>query len=175
MKKHLILIGFKHSGKSTLGRELGAKLGRNFVDLDEAIQAAHLEQTGEDLSCREILRGHGEEHFRELEHEVLKTALTNPNPLILALGGGTPMMQENQDLIRPHQVVHISAPKSVIFERIMIHGKPAFFSAEVDAFDHFQELWAKRAPIFESLADVTIQNKGALEPVVNEIIEHFQA
>jgi shikimate kinase len=175
MKQHLILIGFKHSGKSTLGRELATKLGRKFVDLDEAIQAEHQAETGEELSCREILRSHGEEHFRELEHEVLKRVLAQPGAAIVALGGGTPMMQENQALIRGHKVVHISAPKSVIFERIMIHGKPAFFSAEVDAFDHFQELWAKRAPIFESLAELTIQNKGALEPVVNEILDHFEA
>lgn len=172
---HLILIGFKHTGKTSLGKSLAERMGRGFVDLDEEIVREHAEKEGKRVSCREILNQHGEEYFRELEHATLEKTLASTDDFVLALGGGTPMMEENQVLIRQHHVVHVTAPKSIVFERIMINGKPAFFPKDVDTFDSFQELWKQRIPVFDSLAKVTIQNSGSLENLTDEILSHLKA
>lgn len=172
---HLILIGFKHTGKTSLGKSLAERMGRGFIDLDEEIVRAHKEDGDSHKTCREILNEHGEEYFRELEHSTLENVLASSEDFVLAVGGGTPMTVRNQDLMKAHHVVHVTAPKSIVFERIMINGKPAFFPKEGDTFDNFQELWTKRIPVFDSLAKVTIQNSGSLDSLTDEILSHLKA
>lgn len=171
--KHLILIGFKNTGKSSVGQELASRLGLSFIDLDEKITDHHQEISEEKQTCREIMRAHGEAFFRTLEHEVLKKIITSPEMSIIALGGGTPTREENRDLLVQHHVIHISAPKSIVFERIMINGKPAFFPEDQDAFISFQELWNAREPIFRELATVTIQNTGTVRDSVEDTMKQL--
>lgn len=171
--QHIILIGFKNAGKSVIGVALAKKLQRPFIDLDEKIQEAHANQTGEKilLSCRKIMELRGEKHFRELEHEALKNILSTQKPLALAVGGGTPMMPENRKLLAKHAVVWVSAPKSLIFERIMANGTPAFFPKNEELSDSFQKLWNEREPVYKKLAGIKVQNTGSVEDAVAEILK----
>lgn len=174
MSSHLILIGFKHAGKSILGESLSTRLKRPFLDLDAEIVTLHAKQCGHEESCREIIHKHGEAFFRDLESEVLAKILEEEIPLVLALGGGTPLMERNQTLLQGHELVHVSAPRSIVFERIMINGKPSFFSQEVDAFDQFQELWAERMPLFDRLAKITVKNEGSIDALTDEVLAHLK-
>lgn len=169
--QHIIVIGFKNAGKSTVGQALAKELKRPFVDLDDRIREAHTKRTGEDISCRKIMQQHGEEHFRKLEHEVLDRTLEAAEPLVLAVGGGTPMTPANRDMLARHVVIQVSAPKSIVFERIMINGKPAFFPKNEEPFHSFQKLWKEREPVFNGLADITVQNTGSVEEAVKKILE----
>ena len=87
------LIGFMGAGKTTLGRILGLRMGRRFVDLDDLIVA----DAG--LSIAEIFRQSGEERFRDLESAALARALAG-EPVVLAPGGGAPMRPANRALLR---------------------------------------------------------------------------
>ena len=78
-----------------------------------------------------------------------------------------------RELLRGHHMVHISAPKSVIFERIMTGGWPAFFPRGVDPFLFFEKIWAERQPVFTELASLTIDNSRSVEEAVAEIFEHL--
>lgn len=173
MSSHLVLIGFKHVGKSLLGENLSTRLERPFVDLDAELVRLHAKHCGQEESCREILHKHGDAFFRDLESEALSKILEGEVPLILALGGGTPLVERNQLLLQGHELVHVAAPRSVVFERIMINGKPAFFSPEGDAFDQFQELWAERIPVFERLAKITVKNEGSIDALTDEVLAHL--
>jgi shikimate kinase len=82
--RHLILIGLRASGKSTLGRRLAAEFGAPFVDLDDRTALLLGAAT-----VGEAFRAAGEHRFREAESEALRTALAEA-PQIIALGGGTP-------------------------------------------------------------------------------------
>ncbi|MDP9308721.1 MAG: hypothetical protein M3P15_10505, partial [Actinomycetota bacterium] len=74
------------AGKSTLGREVAARLHRPFVDVDARIEAS-------EGSIRTLFeRG----VFREVEERVALEALMQP-PAVIALGGGaveTPAIRE---------------------------------------------------------------------------------
>ena len=83
------------------------------------------------------------------------------------------MLQENRDVLVQHHVVHISALKSIVFERIMINGKPAFFPTEEGVFEGFQKLWNERDPIFKSIAKTTIQNDGSVEISVENVLKQL--
>ncbi len=172
--QHIILIGFKNAGKSTIGKELAEKIQRTFIDLDEEITKEHQKRSQKNLTCREIMKLHGEKFFRELEHEVLANIMTVKKPMILAVGGGTPMMKNNRNLLQKQMIVHITAPKSIIFERIVTNGKPAFFPKEQDSFVTFQELWNEREPIFNKIANITVKNSGSVEEAVEKLLEQMR-
>jgi shikimate kinase len=166
--KHIILIGFKHTGKSSIGKGLAERLGISFQELDSIVEDIDERTNGARRKPREIMRAEGEPHFRELETEALKTALVRPEATVIAAGGGTPMNPENRELIGQHMVVLVRAPKGVMYERIMVHGKPAFFPDDEDPYRAFLRILAEREPVFNELADVVLMNDRTLEESVEE-------
>jgi shikimate kinase len=80
------------------------------------------------------------------------------------------MIEANRKLLQDHINIHITAPKSIVFERIMINGKPAFFPKEQEPFEAFQKLWKEREPVFQNLATITVENVGTVEEAVENIV-----
>ena len=68
------------AGKSTLGEELAAKLGRPFVDVDAEIER--------DEPIARIFETGGEAAFRLRESKHARDALASSTPAVIALGGG---------------------------------------------------------------------------------------
>lgn len=134
--EHLILIGFKHAGKSTIGCKLASQLTRPFIDLDREIECHFFAENQEELSVRDIMLQKGEDFFRQLEQRTLATVLSR-DPAIIALGGGTPLAIENQALLKEKILIHIQAHPEWVFERIMKNGQPAFFKQDVDPIHSF--------------------------------------
>jgi shikimate kinase len=166
---HIILIGFKHVGKSVLGKQLAAELERPYRDLDEVIEHMHQRRNGVRQSCREIMNERGEEYFRQLEHEALAQVLNELPPAIIAVGGGTPLSPENQKLLRGHQLIHVTASKSRVYERIMVNGRPAFFPKGRNSYLAFNELWQERDMIYRQISKVTIDNSRSLDTTVQAL------
>lgn len=167
--RHIILIGFKNVGKSLIGKNLAAALNCPFIDSDRVLEDLYAARHPARLSCREIMRAEGEEFFRALEHEALKKVLFQTAPTIIAVGGGAPLQPKNAELFEDHQVVHLTAPKGVVYERIMINGWPAFFPRDLDPYLSFQNIWQDRMPRYERLATVTIENNASVEDVVGKL------
>jgi len=92
-KPHIIyIIGFMGSGKSTAGKKLASLLGWSFIDLDKKIE----EHAGKTIP--EIFSENGEEYFRNLEAQLLKSLKSCTNTLI-STGGGTPCYKDNMDFM----------------------------------------------------------------------------
>ncbi|PIT87556.1 MAG: hypothetical protein COU31_02355 [Candidatus Magasanikbacteria bacterium CG10_big_fil_rev_8_21_14_0_10_40_10] len=172
-QKHILLIGFKHAGKTSVGRFLSEKMEKPFVDLDEKIEEEFAKQKGQKLSVRQIVLQEGLDNFRQLENEVLTMVLNLADQHIVALGGGTPINDKNRELIVAHQVVHITADKSNIYERIMINGRPAFFNEDEDPYMAFRRVWDEREHIYDEIAQITVNNNDELERPVNELERIF--
>ena len=91
MRDNIIVMGMKHSGKSTHGRLLAAKFRKPFIDTDDAIENLYAEDRKTRLSCRDIYRTEGRVFFRGLEHEALcqvEERLSDGERAVIALGGG---------------------------------------------------------------------------------------
>ena len=81
------------SGKSTLGRQLAKRLNYHFVDTDDLIENQEI------TSISDIFKYKGENYFRMIESNILKTIQPNQG-LIVATGGGIPCFYNGIDLIR---------------------------------------------------------------------------
>ena len=86
------IIGFMGSGKTTAGRKLAGKLGWAFIDLDKKIE----EKAGKTIS--RIFSGDGEDFFRKIEAEVLKS-MRHQKETVISTGGGTPCHGDNMDFM----------------------------------------------------------------------------
>ncbi len=97
----IYLVGFMGSGKSTAGALLADRLGWDFYDVDNDIEAR------EKSSIPEIFEQYGEERFRAIETEAIRTRVymvRAGHPMVLALGGGAFARPENYDLLEDHGV-----------------------------------------------------------------------
>jgi Shikimate kinase len=112
----IYLVGFMGSGKSTVGRALARELGWGFCDLDEDIEAQHK------CSISEIFDQHGEAEFRRREHEALArrvNQIRKGDPLVIALGGGAFVQQNNFELIESAGVsIWLDPPFPIIRRRV---------------------------------------------------------
>ncbi|HEY0977949.1 MAG TPA: shikimate kinase [Flavobacteriales bacterium] len=153
----IFLIGFMCSGKTRVGRELSALLGRPFHDIDRVIEA----RTGPLVPW---FQAHGEAAFRELEREVLSDLLQEEQ-VVIACGGGTPFSFDNmQRMQRTGAVVHLDVPLEVLVERCARYGtdRPLLFGLKGEALkERVATLLQGRLPIYRQAA---YQVKGDRPP-----------
>lgn len=101
---HIALVGPTGAGKSSVGRALADLLGRPFVDLDQAVEAA----AGARVAL--VFEHEGEAGFRRREAAALAAALAAPVPALIACGGGVVLDPANRALLREQAlVVHLVA------------------------------------------------------------------
>ena len=111
----------------------------------------------------------GELIYRELEKEALKQVVQLQSAVI-SLGGGTAIQQANQEIIRSHKLLHIVAPRGIVFERIMVEGRPAFFDKDEDPYESFSRLWDERSAVYNNLTTCIVDNSDSIEQAVNQAI-----
>ena len=98
---NLILIGYRGSGKTTLGKKLAQQLWKDFVDVDHEI----CRRIG-NPSIAAIWQGHGEPYFREVEVAVTRD-FCERDDLVIALGGGTLMQAGAREAVEAADAVRV--------------------------------------------------------------------
>jgi shikimate kinase len=144
MSRTVYLVGFMGSGKSTVGRRLAERLGMDFVDLDDDIEAA----AGRRIA--EIFSQDGEGAFRDAEHAALAARVGQP--VVLALGGGAFTFARNRELLAGAGTsVWLDCPFAMALRRVEGFGhRPLAQDPE-----RFRELFEKRQADY-ALADVRV-------------------
>ena len=112
------LIGYRGSGKTSVGRLLATRLGLSFVDADEEL----VRRAGR--SIKTIFETDGEAMFRDLESAVLVDLLARDDG-VLALGGGVILREANRAALTASggQRVYLRADAETLYRRI--HADPA--------------------------------------------------
>ena len=111
VRRSVFLVGFMGVGKSTLGQRLAKRFRVPFYDMDEEIER----MSGKKI--HEIFEADGEDSFRAIETELLRS-IVNREPGVVATGGGTFCRPENRELIRSGGVsVWLDAPTDAILKR----------------------------------------------------------
>jgi shikimate kinase len=154
---NLVLIGYRGTGKSVVGRLLARKLNMDCVSMDAAI----VEKTG--MSIPEIVDKFGWVKFRDLESEVVRELSSRDN-IIIDSGGGVIERSENVETLKSRSVIFwLNADIDVIVARIsrgserpaLTEGKS--FTAEVE------EVLAARLPKYRAAAHHEIDT-GRITP-----------
>jgi len=110
---HLILIGLRGSGKTTIGRILAERLGRPFIDLDETIES------WAGCSIGEIFAREGESGFRERESAALAEAIEGIGSVI-STGGGIVLCESNRACLRDAGFVGwLTASPEILWQRML--------------------------------------------------------
>jgi len=145
--RHVVLIGFMGAGKTTHGKDAATRLGREFLDLDREIE----ERAGR--SIPELFEERGESGFRELEAHAARTALSDPEPAVIALGGGALGNPETRELVASAFTVLMDIDVDTAWERARRSKRPL---ARDEA--EFRRLYAERDEAYRAAADAVAQD-----------------
>lgn len=156
--ENIVLIGMPGSGKSTVGKLLAEQTGKAFADADELIP----ELVGK--SIQQIFAEDGEEVFRQWETKAL-TALGKKTGMVIATGGGCVMRAENEAILRQNGRIFCLERQ---LESLDTQGRPLSQTSGV------AQLYRIRKPLYAQFADYTIDNNGAPEDTVAEILQHWE-
>ena len=154
--ENVTLIGMPGAGKTTVGRILAQKLGREFVDCDEVL----VQRAG--MPIPDYFARFGEDAFRQLETALLQE-LGQKSRLVLATGGGCVTRPENRDLLRQNgTVVWLKRP----LEALPIAGRPVSQALGVE------EIYRRRQPLYEQFSDFAVDNTkpaAAAEAILQQL------
>jgi len=153
------IIGFMGSGKSTAGKKLASSLGWTFIDLDRKIE----ERAGKTIP--QIFSQNGEDHFRDIETDVLRS-MKSRTETIISTGGGTSCYGDNMDfMLQTGLTVYLKMTPGQLTKRLLVStgerpllknvpdGKLIFFIQEKLAY---REKWYNRANIILNGIDLDI-------------------
>jgi shikimate kinase len=140
------------SGKTTVGRAAAVRLGWDFLDSDQQVEA----RTGRTVA--QIWREEGEPVFRTLEKEALAEALasTARRPAVVAAAGGTVLDRDNRALLRRYPPV------------IWLRARPETLALRVPSGTH-RPLLDADAP--STLARLSTEREHLYREVADEVID----
>lgn len=170
---HIILIGMKHSGKTTVGKRLAGDLGLPFFDLDDLIIRCYTTEYKTRRSIEEIYKTEGASLFYRIEAHTLKQFLREEavkhESVVLALGGRTPLNPLIGASLRPMGLVcYINAPFKEVLSRVTQKGTSALLNTH-NPESALQEVYQTRHPVYLKQADRVIDGAADVETIVGQI------
>jgi shikimate kinase len=163
----LILIGYRGTGKTTVGRLLADRLRWDFADADDHIEAAA------GMSIADIFKVEGEAGFREREAAALRS-LCERERLVLATGGGAVLRPANRELLRAAGfVAWLTASPETVWKRLQ--GDPTTTGRRPNltaggGLDEVRALTAARHPLYRETADFVADADGPSPEAVADAI-----
>ena len=164
-KQNIFLIGFMGAGKSTIAKKLSGMLAMERIEMDETI----VQEQGMPIS--EIFDKFGEEHFRDIETELLER-LDKKDGVIVSCGGGAVLRDKNTKLMKNGgKVVLVTATPETTYERVKDSTERPVLNGNMNV-EYISSLMEKRRPRYEEVADLVIATDGKdSETICKEIIE----
>ncbi len=151
-----VLIGYRGSGKSSIGHKLADRLWQKCVDTDAMI----VSKAGKSIA--EIFADEGEARFRQLEVEAVREAATMQD-VVIALGGGAPLREENRRVIKEagHRVIYLKCEPQVLFERIQNDPESRANRPNLTnlggGIEEIAKVLAEREPIYRQMMDAELE------------------
>lgn len=164
MAPRLVLIGPMGAGKTTVGSEIAKELNCEFADTDALIEA------DQGKSVAEIFVEDGEPHFRLVEESIVIDALISEDG-VLSLGGGAVMNDAVQEALKksPAMKVFLDISLAAVSPRVGFDSARPLLM--VNPRQKWSELMTARRPVYESLADLSIDvSDKSVAEITSEII-----
>lgn len=159
---NIVLIGMPSAGKTTIGKMLEEKLGKEFFDLDDMIIA----KAGK--SIPEIFQESGEAGFRAIETEVAIEA-SKMNNKIIATGGGVIKHKVNMDFLRLNGIT-IFVDRDI--DKLISSDPNRPLSNSKQAL---QQMHKERYPLYQKYASYVAVNNANIEETVDDIVNAYHS
>lgn len=159
-KLNLVLTGMPGSGKSSIGRLIAKKTGREFYDTDD-------ELVKENGVISDFFAEHGEAAFRDAESEIVRE-LGEKNGIVIATGGGAVLREENVNALGQNGLV-------VFLDRDIERIVPTADRPLGNSRDALEKRYRERYPIYCAAADIRVESNNDVETVADEVMKEFDA
>lgn len=158
-KQNIVLTGMPSSGKSTVAKRLADELNMPFYDSDTEIERLY------NATPSDIIKLRGEAAFRDAEATVIKT-LSAKQGCIIATGGGSVLKKENIIALKGNgKIYFIDRP----LELLLPTSDRPLSSNKTELEKRYKE----RYKTYCDTADLTVENSGKIEDVINAVKEDF--
>jgi shikimate kinase len=159
---NIVLIGYRGTGKSTVGRLLAARLGRELVSTDaEIVKRAQ-------RTIPEIVAQEGWEYFRDVESDICRE-LASRDQLVIDTGGGAILRAQNVEALKKNGAVFwLTASVETIVKRIGGDNQRPSLTGTKSFVDEIQDVLWERTPKYQAAADhiITTDNRS-----INQLVE----
>jgi shikimate kinase len=164
--KNIVLIGLMGSGKTTVGEALAQKLGYEFLDTDKVIEQEL------NMTINEIFKTKGENYFRSLEVDIVKT-FENLSNMVISTGGGIVKNHKNLKRLKKNGVVfYLKATAETLFNRVKEQKNRPLLNNEAPLYA-LQKLLKEREGEYKK-ANITIEtDKKSVDEIVLEIFKNY--
>lgn len=158
MLKQIILIGYRATGKTSVGRRLAAQLGLSFLDMDSELE----KRCGQSIAT--LVAARGWPYFRALEKALL-TELTDGHERVISTGGGAILHQEIWPRLKESSlVIWLMADQQTICQRLLGDTqtgsqRPALTSS--DTIAEIASVLQEREPLYRAGCHFSVDT-GAL-------------
>ena len=165
---NIVLIGYRGTGKSVVGKILAAQLGRRLVATDEEI----IRRAGK--SIPDIVAAHGWEYFRDLETAVCQDLAGRDN-LVIDTGGGAILRQENVKVLKNNgRLFWLTASVETIAARIGGDSQRPSLTGTKSHVVEIRDVLSERTPKYQAAADQSIATDGrSVEELASTILTHM--
>ena len=164
---NIVLIGYRCSGKTEVGKILARELEKDFLDTDELIE----DNAG--CSIETIISRDGWNHFREIEKSLIEE-VSRRNNLIIATGGGVVMDEDNvKNLKKNAWIVWLNGESEVIRERMdkeQRSGKIRPSLTGEDPLEEIKQVMDVRIPLYEKAATLVVDTSTVTSAEVAALI-----
>ncbi len=164
---NIVLIGYRGSGKSTVGSRLASRMKRRFVDTDDLIES-------KEGQISDIVKSHGWDYFRAMEKRIIEE-ISKEDHLIIAVGGGAALDPENVvNLERNGLIIWLKADREVLQKRMeqdprTLASRPTLTGK--GALKELEEVISYRNPFYDKAAKVHFDTSAQdVEAVVENIL-----
>ena len=162
---NIVLIGYRGTGKSVVGKLISERLRMECISMDEKI----VEKAG--MSIPDIVENHGWATFRDMESEVVQELAKRDN-IIIDTGGGVIERPENIDVLKANAfIVWLKASAGAIVSRIEDGTERPSLTGEKSFIDEVADVLEKRAPKYMSASHYEVDTEQLFpEQVADRII-----
>ena len=154
----VIFVGYRASGKSTVGQLVANQLSWPLLDVDRGIE----QLSG--VTIKALYEDQGNARYREIEEQVV-VQMCAQDSVVISFGAGTIMQPANERIAKTDSlVVYLELPATELWRRMQAdpHSEITRPNLSTGGMEEVVEMLKKRGPVYQRNADLKLD--GTLDP-----------
>ena len=162
----VIFVGYRASGKSTVGQLVADQLGWPLLDVDRGIE----QLSG--MTIKALYEGQGNARYREIEEQAV-VQMCAQDSTVISFGAGTIMQPANERIAKTDSlVVYLELPATELWRRMQAdpHSKITRPNLSTGGLEEVVEMLRKRSPIYQRSADLKLDGRLSPQLLADQVV-----